>query len=396
MKDFNHTGNTSIFSCIILTFLIFSFLKIEAQTSDLSVADSLYAVGEYAEAIDKLEKIHDKSETVQLKLARYHASRGKPEESIKYYKLVLENNPDRLLTVLDYGKALVKSGKLKTADSLFSNLNKKYPNNAQFTYQQGLIKEKLKDSTAINYFRMAVLLDEHHQNALYKIATQNLKEGQFTMAEKWSLQGLEANPENVSLLSTLAQTYSAIKLYDKAVPRYEKLVELGQGSEFVFSKLGYGQYQTGNYTNAIESYQEALAIEDKNSNTHLMLGKLYANTGDLDKSETHLLMSVLIKKQPVDVEYLNLALTYKLQENYKQAFDYLNKSLEENPENERALYERAIAADNYFKDLETRVNYYRAYLNKYDPRGNRYLINLAKNRIHDLKTEIHMSKEEDD
>ena len=51
---------------------------------------------------------------------------------------------------------------------------------------------------------------------------------------------------------------------------------------------------------------------------------------DFDKSETHLLMAILIKKQPVDNEFLSLGLTYKMQENHKNALEYFNKALEEN------------------------------------------------------------------
>lgn len=83
-------------------------------------------------------------------------------------------------------------------------------------------------------------------------------------------------------------------------------------------------------------------------------------------------------------------LTYKLQKNYKKALEYFNRSLEENAGNERALYEPAIAADNYFKDLTAKIDYYQAYLNKYENSGNEDMQYLAKSRMSDLKKELHL------
>jgi len=366
--------------------------KAEAQTSALAVSDSLYAVGEYSEAINKLQEIEPKTERTYLKLAKNYAANRQPEIALENYKKVLDENPDRVLTAVDYGELLVKSGKLEKADSLFNNLGEKYPENANFKYQLGLIKEKLKDSTAMSYFMFTIALDTTHQGALYKLAKDKLKNRQYTMAEHFSKSGLKANPNNPSLLSILAQTYSSLKLYEEAIPPYEKLIELGQATEFVFSKLGFAYYRLGKYEKAIKNYKNALAIQDRSADTHYTLGKLYALTGDLDKSETHLLMSILLKKQPIDAEYLSLGLTYKMQEKYKDALDYFNKALEENPDNERALYERAVAADNYMADDSTVIKYYLAYFNKYESIGNDGMLYRAKTRASDLKKKMHLAE----
>ncbi|MDT0643855.1 tetratricopeptide repeat protein [Zunongwangia sp. F363] len=363
-----------------------------AQTSALALSDSLYAVGKYAEAI-KVAGNTQPSEAVFLKLAKYYKADGDYGAALDNYRKVLAENPNRLLTAIDYGQLLLRSGNLPQADSLFSGLAKAYPKNASFQYQLGLIKEKQKDSAAMAHYYTAVSLDKEHKAALYKVARHALKSGKYTLAEHFCLQGLKANPGNRPLLSILAQTYSALHLYEEAIPQYEKLLELGEESEFIYSKVAFAYYQIEAYQQAIQNYQQALTFEDRNAATHYSLGKLYALIGDLEKSETHLLMSILIKKQPIDAEYLSLALTYKEMEKYKDALEYLEKALEENPENERALYERAIAADNYFEDLETRMNYYKAYLNKYDPQGNEGMIYLARNRVSDIKKEMHMAEE---
>ncbi len=152
--------------------------KAEAQTSALAVSDSLFAVGEYAGAINKLQEIDPQTEKTYLKLAKNYAANRQPEIALENYKKVLSKNPDRVLTAVDYGELLVKTGKLNSADSLFKILAEKYPKNANFKFQQGLIKEKLKDSTALGYFMHTMILDTTHQGALYKLAKDKLRNRQ--------------------------------------------------------------------------------------------------------------------------------------------------------------------------------------------------------------------------
>ncbi len=328
-----------------------------------------------------------------MRLARYYEAKGELEIVLDNYKSVLEKHPEKLLTTISYGDVLVKAGKLQKADSLFENLTEKYPKNASFQFKLGSIKEKLQYSTYLDFLERTIILEPTHQQALYKLAKNALSYRDFTTSEKLALQGLNTNPNNASLLSILAQTYFNENSFVLAIPPLEKLLELAQGNEFVHSKLGFCYYNQNNFEDAITQYNMALTYEDRNSDTHYNLGKLYAKQGDLKKSETHLLMALLIKKQPVDSEFLSLALTYKLQENHQKTYEYCNSALEENPNNERALYERAVAADNYFKDQKTVLNHYQAYLNKYEKDGNENLVYLSRSRMKDIRAELHLKGE---
>ncbi len=106
-----------------------------------------------------------------------------------------------------------------------------------------------------------------------------------------------------------------------------------------------------------------------------------------------MLKAILIKKQPVDSEFLSLALTYKLQKGHQKSYEYCTKALQENSNSERALYEMVVAADNYFKDQKTVLNHYQAYLNRYQEAGDSNLVYLAKSRMSDIKEELHLKGE---
>lgn len=376
---------------IIIIFCLIG-IQAEAQTSVLNLSDSLVAVGKQHEAIEMLQQTEPKSDQLYLKIARLQQKIGLDDKALQNYKKVLERNPDRILTSIDYGELLLESGNLDQADSLFRSLNEKYPENAGFIYRLGLVKEKKKDSTAMKYFFKTTSWDSTHQGALYKTSKYYLKNGKSYNAIVSANSGLKMRPNNVSLLSILGQAYSASLQFEKAIAPYEKLIKLGKGSEFILEKLAKAYRVTNKTEQAIETYKMMLDINDMNSPAHSNLGALYLKTNQVEKAQQHFTMALLIKKQPVDREYLNIGLTFKRQEDFKSAFENFESALEENPENERALLEHAIAADAFFKDQEAVLNLYETYIEKYGESGRNDMISVAKYRISELKSEIHQAK----
>ena len=176
---------------LIYLFLLIFLSKAGAQAPALNVADSLYAVGNYADAIISLEAVTPVTGAVNIRLARSYQAKGKFEEAKAHYEKVLEEDPEKVLTLLDYASLLEKSGDLEKADSVFSGLVKRYPRNANFHYRLGRIKEERRDSTAIHHYLFAVSHDRSHQQALVKLATDALRNARLYASENYSRQGLK-------------------------------------------------------------------------------------------------------------------------------------------------------------------------------------------------------------
>ena len=70
-------------------------MQVGAQTPTLAIADSLYAVGNYSEAILELESIQEKSDVVQVRLAKAYAASGNLDSAIKSYKRSLQDHPNK-------------------------------------------------------------------------------------------------------------------------------------------------------------------------------------------------------------------------------------------------------------------------------------------------------------
>ena len=377
---------------ILFTLFLLNFPVVYAQNDTYAEADSLAAVGKQQEAIAILQDIENKADKVYLKLAKLQQEKGKIEDAIKNYQVVLKRDPKRIVTAMNYGELLLDNNRFQEAEIVFQELSEEFPENAAFTYRLGLVMEKQKDSTATALFFKTVNLDSTHQGALYKTAKFQLQERNPHAAIVLSKKGLETRPNNISLLSILGQAYMATLQFEKAIEPLQKIIDLGEGSEFILEKLGKAYRSTGRTKDAIATYKLMLDINDANSAVHSNLGVLYMQLDEMDKAQQHFTMALLIKKQPVDREYVNIGLTFKNQENYQEAYRNFKMALEENPDNQRALIELAIAGDAHFKDKKLALTLYEDFVKKYAENGRKDMLSLAEYRISELKREIHQSK----
>lgn len=378
--------------CSFLALFIISLQAFSQQSDFLKVADSLNAVGKTSEAIDLLESNSDQSEKVLLRLAEFQKKSGKDDAALSNYRKVLQKNPDRTLTALDYGELLLETKKLKSADSLFSILSEKYPENAGFRFRLGLAHEKLQDSTAIDDFFKTVELDSTHQGALYKTAKYQLQHGKHFNATALAKRGLKENANNVSLLSILGQSYMVSFQFKKAIESFEKLVELGEGSEFILQNLARAYKSTGQENKAIKIYQKILELSPGDTQVHSAIGVLYLNKGENEKAQEHFFKALQLKNPVVDNEYIYIGLTFKRQKNYELAYGVFKNALKENPNNERALLEVALTADAFMDDKKAVLELYENYVNRYRGSGDPDKLELATFRISDIKKELHMAE----
>ncbi|MGO4913237.1 tetratricopeptide repeat protein [Leeuwenhoekiella sp. W20_SRS_FM14] len=401
-------------------FYLFIFLLIASQAeaqevSALAVADSLYAVGNYSAAIENYERIPSKEESVYLKLARAHQAKGTLDDAlINYVKAA--SSTDEVIAMNEYGKLLITKGKFKEADSVFTKLISVYKTNPEFYYQRGRASENMPSDIKINAsdstqertttlfpylkdYQKAVALDSTHQKALSELATFYLKRKDFRMVEKLAFKALESYPTNVEIIGTLAQSYYYKGWNEETITWFEKLLELGQSTQFIHEKLGNAYFKDRMYEKSIEQYLEALDFSPEDWYLHSILNKLYNYTEDVDKAEMHGLAALEFKDLPLSDEQYTLARTYELKKDWKNAMKYVNFSLKENPKNKNAEYTKVIVADNYYEDRRAVLKLYEDFIKKYsDSEYAKYdpVLRLARERRDKLTREIFMADDEEE
>ena len=109
-----------------------------------------------------------------------------------------------------------------------------------------------------------------------------------------------------------------------------------------------------------------------------------------EKAERHINIAIGLQEIPLDGEYSALARIYNRKKEFKKEMKALEKALGENPRNELAQYQLAVAADNYYDDKNVVLDYYHIYLEKHGETGR--MRELAKQRVRDIKKELHFTK----
>lgn len=381
---------------LLILLLLLNFSKAGAQTSALSVADSLVRLGKYAEAISVYEKMESPSAKIYVKMAQAYRAQGNLGSALENYELAIAGNEPLPNAVSDYGKLLYRTQKFKKADSVFQDLVKRFPGNPDFHYQLGLAKQQLKDSTAILQFREAFSLDRTHQKAIYELAFYHFKQKNYEKVERLGKKALESYAKNAKIIGLLAQNAMEVKEYPLAAKRFETLISLHRSPVFVHENLAVAYYHLGELKKALEQYQKILVSNPRHVTAYFNSGKINNLLENYVKAETLLRKAVALKKRRLDKMYQAMGMNYKLREMYGKAIDYFKLTLEKNPENIRAQYELAVAADNYYKELQTRLNYYKIFVQKFgeNPNAAPFLL-LVEARISYLKKEKFMNAKAD-
>ncbi|MDC8001730.1 tetratricopeptide repeat protein [Aequorivita todarodis] len=354
---------------VLFCILMFS-LQAEAQNT------SAYAIPQKVDSLYKLAKVYE--------------ANGNISKALYCYERAISEENENTQLQFDYAKLLAQSSKFRMADSIFEKLTETFPNNPNFIYQRALIKEAQNDSTAIEEYKKVYFLDTNHINSAYKIARNYIENRKFKESESFVNKGLSADSNSVRFLNLLALKQFYTKDCHDAISTYIKLIGFGESNVQIHENLASCYSYTNQFEKALAQYKILFEkFDDKNPKWHIEVASLYRSLKDYKKAENHLNIAIGLQEIPLSESYMELAKNYKRQGNYKDEMKALKKALINNPKNELALYLLAVSADNYFADKKVVLDFYEDYLKHYSENGRMW--ELAKQRVSDLKKELHFS-----
>lgn len=348
---------------ITIIFLLVLF-KTEAQTSVLNMADSLYTNGNYSKAIEHY-KTHKNQSEVYDKIAKAYVAIGNYDEGLQNFKASIEANPEDALLKFEYARLLSKTKKYEMATEVFNDLIHIDSKNPNYHYELGIVLEQLKDSTAMDRFRSTYELDHTHQKAIYKIAKYYLQKRKHETADKFIDKGLKSYENNLELISLKAQNYYWRQYYREAIKWFEKLLELGESSEFIYEKLSlcYGNHYE--YEKALEYRLEVLKYNSTDATALYVIGTYYFELQQYEKAEEYISKALLLLDRPLSTEYAKLATALNHQKKYPEAIAALKKSIKENPENEFTHFQLALTLETYYADYDAKLKVYEDFKKKF-------------------------------
>ncbi|RSK41868.1 tetratricopeptide repeat protein [Mangrovimonas spongiae] len=373
-------------SRVLLLCLLICF-KAEAQTSALSVADSLYAHGKYSQAIT-VYKSDTLNPATNLKIAKSYEAIGNYDKALKYYQKGLTKH--NLLSRFNYVKLLFKTKQYTLAKSQLEALIALDSVNPNYHYQLGVILEATNDTTAINKYQTAYKLDSTHQKAIYKIARELVKTRQFDKANKVIDEGLMEYANNISLISLKAQNLYYKEYYEQAQQWFHKLLDLGEQSEFIYEKLSLCYAKNFHYKEAITYRQKTLKYNPQNANAMFVIGSYYEQLQDYENAKKYIEQALLIKDQPLDFEYQKLAMVYNRLKKYDKAIDAYKKAIKEDPDRVDIHFFMLLSKERYYADIDAKIKLYEDFIKRFPNEKN--FVRIANRRLQELKEEKFMSE----
>lgn len=376
-------------SLFILLYVL-TFFNSEAQTSVLNQADSLYSNGNYSKAIETY-KTHINQDEVYAKIARSYVAIGNYDSALQYYKLAEEADPKNGLILYEYARLLSKTKNFEASIEVFNKLMNIDYRNPNYHYEMGLALERMKDSTALNRFRSAYDLDQTHQKAIFKIAKHFLIKRKHEISHRYIDKGLESYENNIELISLKAQNYYYQDDYHNARTWFQKLIAMGESSEFIHEKLSTLHAEFSDYELAIEQRKLVLKYNPYSSDAMLLIGSYYNRLKDYKNAEKYIRQSLALKDIPLDYEYQLLGTVLNRQDKNKEAIAAFQKSFKENPENISSEFYIISTKDKYYADVDTKIKMYEDFRDKYP---DTFYSKFASKRITELKEEKFLKAED--
>ncbi len=383
-------SNTSTKHILLLT-CYFILISVAFGQSREQKADNFYALGNYSEAIN-IYKTLDKPNEVYSKIAQSYVAIGNYGEALNFYQKAIEANPEDKLLTYDYAKLLSKTKKYNEAKTLFSNLIEMDSLNPNYHYELGVVLEKQGDTTALDSYIKTFDLDLSHQKAIFKIAKHHIVNRNFETAHHLIDKGLETYADNVELISLKAQAYYYQEYYTHSVVWFNKLIDLGERSEFIHEKLSLSYAQNSDYEDAIYHRKQALKFNSNDAKAIYVIGTYYERLSNYEKAEEYVALALKLQDQSLSNEYQRLGTIYNRQKKYEKAIKAFQKSLKEDPSNIMSEFFIIRTKDEFYADLDTKINMYQTYIERNEKSP---FLSFAQRRLKELKQEKFLEKEGD-
>lgn len=296
-----------------------------------TLAETLVYAKKFEEALEELNKAvakyPDDSELLYLsgQVAEFYLQDlGK---AYSYYNQASKVMKDSTYS-LSAAAVAEKLGKHKDALKIFNSLIEEDSDNSTLYLYRGLLYQKMKkDRNAVKDIKKAVEKDENNITAKLVLADIYINKGDDKEAIK-ILEELSKGNEYFSdiINSNLGKIYVRNRDYIKAIEVYKKLSEklYGRNKALVLKQLGDVLIEAGKYDEAAKTFEEASALQEEDTLSLIVAGRLYEYLKKYNDAERMYLK--VLKIDPLYSQVLKrITVVYLLQDKADEALKYIQQ-----------------------------------------------------------------------
>jgi len=375
----------------LIIVLVLTTIKTQAQALALSIADSLYAIGDYTNAINKYAEVGTLRSDLQI--ARAYNTIGNFDKAITQYNFIIARDTTLQIATFELGKLNLKVRKPKEALALFSKLAIKEGSNPEYLYYQGEAYRNLeKHEKSVISYKKAIAIDSTHLRSLFQLAKYYVVQKEDNVAMPYIDQALGFYKNDLSFINLKALAHFHNGAFDKAIPWFKRVLELGDKKKYVYEKLAHSYFKEWNFEKAKETYHILIRNDDSDYNAYFNLGHVFWKNKQKDSAQFYIKKSIEVQTPNFEREYSSLAGFSREENDLKNALKYYKLAYEENTKNSINFYQVCTLTDQYAKEPKIKLQCYEDFIKKFGSEKG-YFTTMVNKRISELKEEIHFTKD---
>jgi len=212
------------------------------------------------------------------------------------------------------------------------------------------------------------------------------RKGMYNQAIVKLKKALEINPNDPAAHSNLGVVYGDKGMLDEAIVEHEKAIEANPNYAEAHGNLGIAYAEKGMLDEAITELRKTVELGPSDVKAHYNLGVVYGEKGMLDQAIVELRKTLDIDPNYPEAHYM-LGLAYDHKGMYGESIAELTAALEANPNHAEAHFSLGVAYDRegmldkalaeYKKAIEANPNYAEAHYGLGEAYGRRIMLDEA-------------------
>ena len=414
---------------LYILILVCVSIKVGAQTSTFSHADSLLAKGKYRLALASLKSMdtlqdvsnfkigniytsiddyknavvffkksleYNQSSKVQLSLAKAYHKVKKYKAAIVIYESFLETNTDNLIVTYQLGKLYLSVNNLEKATKIFKTLSEKDVTNPNYHYQLGLIAARRGNGNGmLDNFLNAYKKDSTHVKSVYQLAKTFALIRKKDSSKLFTGKGLLLDSLHINLNRLKINELYRDEKYNEAISRLKMLDSISPNDLYNKKMLGRSYFNIDSLDLAKVNFEAAKKLDKEDFKILTYLGHIYKAKKDTRKAMINYLRATKVGAKERSEEYFSLGMLYLEKKEYLTAIGMLKIAVKENRRRHKILYQLAITSDSFYKDKKIAYNLYDDYIMRFEVKD-KDITAFVKNRMKEIKKELFLKGEKVD
>jgi len=377
---------------LVLSFLLIFGLSVMVKGQQQpAVNDSLlldyYQNQRFAEAADYLKKTYPEPVNnirVLGKLAYTSQMAGRLPDAEGYYQRIYDTDSTNTVALFSLGAINLRRGNNVKAETYYKMIAQKDSTNFLVYKQLGKIASDEADfGSMIYYLQKANKLNPAEPDVASDLSDQYVNLKQYPAAEKVLNAAIAGDPENMILLQSLLKLVSSQDKFEETKNTCLKLIDLGNRSGYVLTKLGVAYYNLKNYTCSVETFADISMIEQTETSFYVA-ALAYKALKDQPKAIQNLDNAI---KEGISSNigdyYAEMADSYEVRKKYQKAVWAYQKALQFS-QKPILYYLLASVYDTELKNKSLALKYYKKYTNSKPPEKQQKYVAYSKSRLDEL------------